>query len=189
MKPWIPSLILAVLMSVLAFSQRSGSPAMERSMSGTFKVSRIVIRKEQRTLESYDGDVLKKTYKIALGFAPSGDKEIEGDGKTPEGEFYVFTKNPQSKFHLSVGISYPSKDDAHRGFANGLINKTERDAIISAIDAKKMPPQKTKLGGEIYLHGGGTERDWTWGCVALKNEDIDELFDAIPVGSTVTILP
>ncbi len=52
-----------------------------------------------------------------------------------------------------------------------------------------MPPQKTALGGEIYIHGGGTERDWTWGCVALKNEEIEELFAAMPVGTKVTITP
>jgi len=188
MKTWIPSLIVAVLMSMLAFAQKSDSLVAERSMPLTFRVPRIVIRKEKRTLEAYDGDVLKKTYAIALGFAPSGDKEVEGDGKTPEGEFYVFTKNLQSKFHLSIGISYPAKDDAQRGFEKSLISKAERDAIISAIDAKKMPPQKTKLGGEIYLHGGGTDRDWTWGCVALKNEDIEELFAAVPVGTKVIIL-
>ena len=189
MKTWIPSLIVAVLMSVLAFSQKSDSLVAEKPMPGTFSDPRIVIRNEKRTLESYDGEVLKKTYAIALGFAPSGDKETEGDGKTPEGEFYVFTKNPQSKFHLSIGVSYPSTDDAQRGFEKGLITKTERDAIVAAIDAKKMPPQKTKLGGEIYIHGGGTGRDWTWGCVALTNEDIDELYAAIPVGAKVTILP
>jgi len=188
MKTWIPSLIVAVLMSMLAFAQKSDSLLAERSMPLTFRDPRIVIRKDKRTLEAYDGDVLKKTYAIALGFAPSGDKEIEGDGKTPEGEFYVFTKNLQSKFYLSIGISYPSKDDAQRGFEKSLISKAERDAIISAIDAKKMPPQKTKLGGEIYLHGGGTDRDWTWGCVALKNEDIEELFAAVPVGTKVIIL-
>ena len=189
MKTWIPSLIVAVLMSMLAFSQKSDSLVTEKPMPGTFSDPRIVIRKEQRILEAYDGDVLKKTFPIALGFAPSGDKEIEGDGKTPEGEFYVFTKNPQSKFHLSIGVSYPSKDDAQRGFEKGLITKAERHAIISAIDSKKTPLQKTKLGGEIYIHGGGTGRDWTWGCIALSNEHIDELFAAIPVGTKVTILP
>jgi len=188
MKTWIPPLMVAVLMSMFAFSQKSDSLVAEKPVPGTFRDPRIVIRKEQRVLEAYEGEVLKKTYAVALGFAPSGDKETEGDGKTPEGEFYVFTKNPQSKFHLSIGVSYPSKDDAQRGFEKGLITKAERDAIISAIDAKKTPPQKTKLGGEIYIHGGGTGRDWTWGCIALENEDIDELFAAIPVGTKVTIL-
>ena len=189
MKRWIPSLMVAVALSVLAFSQKSDSLGTERPMLGTLEDPKIVIRKEKRTLEVYDGDDLIKTFKVVLGFAPAGDKEIEGDGKTPEGEFYVFTKNPQSKFHLSLGLSYPSKDDANRGFAEGLVSKKERDEIISAIDAKKMPPQKTKLGGEIYIHGGGTESDWTWGCVALKNEEIQELFAVIPIGTKVKILP
>jgi murein L,D-transpeptidase YafK len=158
-------------------------------MLGQLKDPSIVIRKEKRALDVYDGERLIKTFTIVLGFAPEGDKETEGDGKTPEGEFYVFTKNPQSKFHLSLGLSYPSKEDARRGYTQGLITSADRDAIVAAIESKKMPPQKTKLGGEIYIHGGGTERDWTWGCPALKNEDIEELFSAIPVGTKVTIVP
>lgn len=150
---------------------------------------RIVIRKKERSLEVYDGDRLVKTYAIALGFAPEGDKEREGDGRTPEGEFYVFTKNPKSQFHLSLGLSYPSKDDAKRGLANGLISVAEHDAIVSAINAGKMPPQKTALGGEIYIHGGGRDNDWTWGCTALKNEDIEEIFRSIEVGTKVEIRP
>ena len=188
MKNWIPSLMIAVLMSVLAFSQKSDSIPTEKLMLGELNDPKILIRKEKRALEVYDGDKLVKTFTIVLGFAPTGDKEIEGDGKTPEGEFYVFTKNPQSRFHLSLGLSYPSKEDARRGFAQGLISKAERDEIVSAIDLKKMPPQKTKLGGEVYIHGGGTERDWTWGCPALKDEDIEEIFRVIPVGTKVTIL-
>ena len=152
-------------------------------------MTHIIIKKSARVLELYDGEELKRSYSIALGFAPSGDKEIEGDGKTPEGEFYVFTKNPQSKFHLSLGISYPSIEDASRGIDGGLINDAERHEIETAIGEKKMPPQKTALGGEIYIHGGGVESDWTDGCVALKNEEMEELFRAIPVGTTVRIIP
>lgn len=189
MKTWVPTLVFATLMSMFAFSQKSDSLGTETSMLDSLNYPKIVIRKEKRVLEVYDGDVLKITFTVALGFAPKGDKETEGDGKTPEGEFYVFTKNPQSKFHLSLGLSYPSNEDAIRGFAQGLISKDERDQIVSAIESKKMPPQKTKLGGEIYIHGGGTGRDWTWGCPALKNEDIEELFRVIPVGTKVTILP
>jgi murein L,D-transpeptidase YafK len=153
------------------------------------KQPEIIIRKKQRTLEVYDGGKLIKTFTMVLGFAPNGDKEVEGDGKTPEGEFYVFTKNDKSKFHLRLGLSYPSKADAARGLATGLITAAERDEIVTAIDKKKMPPQKTALGGEIYIHGGGIESDWTWGCVALRNEEVEQLFKAIPVGTKVTILP
>ena len=189
MKTWIPFLMIAVLMSMFVFSQKSDSLETETPMLGQLKDPKIVIRKAKRALDVYDGSVLTKTFTIVLGFAPTGDKETEGDGKTPEGEFYVFTKNPQSRFHLSLGVSYPGKDDADRGFAEGLISKKERDEIIAALEAKRMPPQKTKLGGEIYIHGGGTESDWTWGCPALKKEDIEELFAAIPIGTKVTILP
>lgn len=150
---------------------------------------RIVIKKEKRQLELFDGEKLVKTYKIALGFAPAGDKEREGDGKTPEGEFYIFTKNDQSKFYLSLGISYPNIEAATRGLKEKIISQSEYDAIVKAVKEKRMPPQNTKLGGEIYIHGGGTGKDWTWGCAALENKDIKELFDAVPVGTTVSILP
>lgn len=150
---------------------------------------RLIVKKSERRLEVYDGDKLLKTYKIVLGFAPEGDKETEGDGKTPLGEFYVFTKNPESRFYLSLGLSYPSVEDAERGLRENLISPEEHGEIVRAIGEKRMPPQKTRLGGEIYIHGGGTESDWTWGCMALKDEEIKELFDAVPVGARVSIVP
>lgn len=153
------------------------------------KDPRIVIRKTKRMLEVFDGNKLIKMYTVVLGFTPTGDKEIEGDGKTPEGEFYVFTKNTESRFHLSLGISYPARDDAERGLKANLITREEHDSIANSIADKGMPLQKTKLGGEIYIHGGGIAEDWTDGCVALKNEEIEELFAAIPIGTQVTILP
>jgi murein L,D-transpeptidase YafK len=189
MRSWTAALIILVVMSVLTCSQKPEITGTERPMLGILKDPKITIRKKKRTLEVYDGDQRIKTFAFALGFAPVGDKEIEGDGKTPEGEFYVAVKNPKSKFHLSLGLSYPSKEDAARGFAAGLISNKERDDIVSALEAKKMPPQKTKLGGEVFIHGGGTASDWTWGCIALKNEEIEELFAAVPVGTSVTILP
>ena len=150
---------------------------------------RLVVTKKERKLEVFDGDKLVRTYRISLGFDPVGDKEREGDGKTPEGEFYVFTRNPKSQFYLSLGISYPGIDDAERGLRDRLISISEHDAIIEAVKNKKMPPQNTALGGLIYLHGGGTGKDWTYGCAALADEDIRQLFNAIPVGTPVTILP
>ena len=150
---------------------------------------RIVIRKLDRKLEVFDGDKLVRTYKMVLGFRPKDDKQTEGDGRTPEGDFYVFTKNPESKFHLSLGLSYPGLDDAERGLKQNLISQAEFDEIAAAIAEKRMPLQKTKLGGEIYIHGGGTASDWTDGCVALDNGQMTELFNAIPVGAKVTINP
>jgi murein L,D-transpeptidase YafK len=150
---------------------------------------RLIVRKSSRKLEVYDGEKLIKTYKVVLGFEPRGDKGTEGDGKTPEGDFYVFTKNPESRFHLSLGISYPGKKDAERGLKQNVISQDEYDEIVNAVAEKRMPLQKTKLGGEIYIHGGGTEGDWTDGCVALANDEMTELFEAIPVGTRVIVHP
>ena len=150
---------------------------------------RLVITKSTRTITVFDGDKRIKSYKMVLGFDPNSDKQTEGDGRTPEGDFYVFTKNPESRFHLSLGVSYPGKEDAERGLKQELITQDEHDEILAAIAEQRMPLQKTKLGGEIYIHGGGTASDWTDGCVALDNGQMTELFDAIPVGAKVTILP
>lgn len=186
----LTSLVLFLLPAMTQITDHQ--PTARRSNTGPLPELRepsIVIRKRDRVLELFDAGRLIKSYTIVLGFAPEGDKEIEGDGKTPEGEFYLFTKNPASKFHLSLGVSYPSKEDAKRGLAAGIISKAEHDEILSAIGNKKAPPQKTALGGEIYIHGGGTARDWTLGCVAMKNDEIDELFGAVPVGAKISILP
>ncbi len=153
------------------------------------KNPRIIVRKAARKLELYSDDVLLKTYKAGLGLNPVADKKQEGDRCTPEGEFYIFTKNSKSAYYLSLGLSYPNAEDADRGLRDGLITKTECDAIRAAIRKKTMPPQNTKLGGEIYIHGHGAGSDWTWGCVALENEDVRELYDAVSVGTPVSIVP
>ncbi len=175
--------LLLSAIALLAFA--CGGPAKMENLNEP----RIVVRKAARTLELLDGDRVVKTYKIGLGFAPEGDKERSGDGRTPEGEFYVFVKNDKSKYFRSLGVSYPSDEDALRGLAAGLITPDEHDSILTAISGKKMPPQKTELGGEIYVHGGGSSKDWTWGCIALEDEEMGELFDAVPATTRITILP
>jgi murein L,D-transpeptidase YafK len=122
--------------------------------------------------------------RIANQRGPLTNPELVG-----EGDFYVFTKNEKSAFYLSLGISYPNIEDAERGRRDGLISRAEYDIIVKAIKRKAAPPQHTALGGDIYIHGNGASSDWTWGCVALENEDIRELFDAVPVGTPVTIRP
>jgi L,D-peptidoglycan transpeptidase YkuD (ErfK/YbiS/YcfS/YnhG family) len=86
-------------------------------------------------------------------------------------------------------VSYPNSDDAKRGLSSGIISKKEYSAIVSANTAKKAPPQNTGLGGDICIHGRGTASDWTWGCVALEDTDIKELFTILPVRTPVTIKP
>src|SRR5689334_22041262 len=150
---------------------------------------RIVVKKAERKLFLYSNNKIVRTYHVGLGLSPVGDKVREGDRRTPEGDFYIFTKNDKSSFYLSLGVSYPNARHAKRGLRDGLITKAQYDAIMSALQAKKTPPQNTALGGEIYIHGNGARSDWTWGCVALENEDIRELFNAVPVGAQVTIQP
>jgi murein L,D-transpeptidase YafK len=150
---------------------------------------RLVVKKSERLLQLFDDEKLIKTYRVALGFAPVGGKRIAGDGKTPEGDFYVFVKNEKSKFHLSLGLSYPSVADAERGLRENLITREIFGAIVEAVEQKRKPPQNTRLGGEIYIHGGGIEKDWTKGCVALDDEEMKEIFDLIPLGAPVRIEP
>jgi len=150
---------------------------------------KIVVKKGRRELLLYSSDKLVRTYHVGLGLSPVGDKVREGDRRTPEGEFYIFTRNDKSAFYLSLGLSYPNAPHAERGLRDGLINRKQYDAILRALQAKKAPPQNTRLGGDIYIHGNGAGSDWTWGCVALENEDVRELFDAVTVGTPVTIQP
>ena len=150
---------------------------------------KIVVKKGRRQLLLFSADKLVRTYRIGLGLNPLGDKVRQGDRRTPEGDFYIFTKNDKSAFYLSLGISYPNAPAAARGLRDHLINKTQYDAIMHALRAQKGPPQNTLLGGDIYIHGNGAGSDWTWGCVALENEDVRELFNAVTVGTPVTIEP
>jgi murein L,D-transpeptidase YafK len=113
----------------------------------------------------------------------------QGDGRTPEGEFYVCVKNASSSYYLSLGLSYPNKAHAERGLGAGLITRAEFNEIARAIDKRIRPRWDTELGGEIFIHGHGSSSDWTLGCVALDNRDMKELFDAVPRGTPVLIEP
>ncbi|MDY7011439.1 MAG: L,D-transpeptidase [Planctomycetota bacterium] len=147
---------------------------------------RVVIEKSARRLTVYDGGKVVKTYRASFGTG-NGDKVREGDCRTPEGEFYVCYKNNRSRFTLSLGLSYPNIEDAKRGMRDGLITHTQHDAIVEAIRHRRRPPWNTPLGGEIMIHGCGSDRDWTIGCIALDDDDIKELFAALPLGSPVEI--
>ncbi len=149
--------------------------------------TRIVVSKKRRQLKLYSKGKLLRTYRIGLGFSPVDDKVKEGDGATPEGTFYIFTKNPESAYYLSLGISYPNSNAAKRGLRNGLITKEQYQEIVDANRAKVTPPQDTPLGGQIYIHGNGSHKDWTWGCVALDDKDVLELFGAVSEGTKVVI--
>jgi tRNA threonylcarbamoyl adenosine modification protein YjeE len=150
---------------------------------------RIEVRKGERKLDLYRGDAVIGTYKIALGSAPEGQKGREGDGRTPEGEYFVFAKNPKSRHHLSLGISYPDMAAVEAGFASGVIDANTRNQIVYDLEERDWIPQETPLGGRIYIHGGGASSDWTDGCIALHYKEIEEIYYLVPVGTSVNILP
>ena len=163
-------------------------------ISMQLKSPRLVVKKSAGTLELFDGQRLVKTYPCISGTHP-GDKQKEGDRRTPEGTYRIVYKNPESNFHLSLGLDYPNKKDATRGLADGLITQAQYDQITAALasDLSLTENQKnlwyTPLGGEIFIHGHGTGRPDTAGCVALDNVDIDELYALLPVGTPVEIQP
>lgn len=147
----------------------------------------IKIYKKDRVLELYgDGERLGK-FKIALGGVPEGDKEREGDSKTPEGRYYICTRNDRSKYTLFLGLSYPNIEDAKRGLENGLIGQQTFEKIKKAIEKKKQPPWNTPLGGAVGIHGKGNSYDWTLGCIGLSDEDIKRIWEYTPLKTPVEI--
>jgi len=131
--------------------------------------------------------VLLCEFPIALGKNPLEPKTCQGDGRTPEGCYYVCTRNEKSKFHLALGLSYPNGADGAGGRKSGLITQEEYGAILAAQRERRRPPWDTALGGEIMIHGGGTDGDWTAGCIALSNEDMELLWEKADMGTEVII--
>ena len=126
-------------------------------------------------MELYNGGKLIKVYPIGLGMNPVLAKKKQGDRSTPEGEYHICGKIPESTYYMALILNYPNVADADRGLKEGLISKKEHTAIIKAINEKRCPNFNTRLGGQIEIHGMGSQSDWTWGCIALDNPNIEEL--------------
>ena len=137
---------------------------------------KVIIEKEKRLLTLMDGDQIRFRCPVALGREPRGAKQREGDGRTPEGSYYICLVKEAGKYGRSLGLSYPGPGDAERGYADGLIDLQAKNAILGAWQKGIRPPWGTALGGEIYIHEGGTASNWTQGCIALSSEDMDVLF-------------
>ena len=168
---------------VLAGSPSSAAPARALSAVASamarpklFSADSLVLDKSERRLDLYERGILKKTYIVALGRNPVGHKTSRGDGRTPEGLYYINGRNPGSKYHLSLRVSYPSGADRARAARGGV-----------------------SPGGDIMLHGLPTEfasvgalhrqQDWTEGCVALTNEEIEEIWRNVADGARILITP
>lgn len=162
-----------------------------------YDISNVWIRasKKKRRVFVYRGERLVKVYKADFGYNSFSDKERRGSNRlrdhwrTPEGAFYVVSKNPNSQFYKALVLNYPNAEDAEKGLKRGLITKGQYDAIVRADEGGTMPPMNTELGGWVEIHGDGTgaATNWTQGCVAVRNEDMDELWQWVQVGTPVLV--
>jgi murein L,D-transpeptidase YafK len=150
-------------------------PAADVPLPSSAVADKVVVVKSERKLMLMKNDELLKTYRIALGTDPLGPKTRQGDHKTPEGSYLLDRHNQRSQFHRSIHISYPNADDRTRARRLGV-----------------------SPGGDIFLHGlpNGDEpsrnhafEDWTDGCIAVTDPEIDEIFRAVPDGSPIEIKP
>jgi murein L,D-transpeptidase YafK len=154
--------------------------------------TRILIEKAARRLRLSCTNGSERDYPVMLGRNAGVDKQVEGDHATPLGDFYVCAKNPRSRYFLSLCLSYPNALHAARGLERGLIDVEEHGRIMQALALGRMPPQHTRLGGEIYIHGhadtGGAAPRGTRGCIAVDNAAMRDLFDAAVLGTPVRIV-
>lgn len=156
----------------------------ERSKDGRL----IVISKSSHFLERWEHGEKTHSYVISSGYN-EGDKVKSGDMRTPEGEFYISHKVPNSAYYLALALNYPTTEDAERGLASGLITKVQYNGIVRANQKKQKPNWNTSLGGAIEIHGNRQITDATRGCVGMRNEDIRELYGLMKAGDPVIILP
>lgn len=150
---------------------------------------RVMIHKAARELLLLSGERVVLRARVALGSCPLGAKQCEGDGKTPEGCYRICLTREAGKYGLSLGLNYPNAEDARRALAQGRIDISTCRAIEAAEAEWRRPPWGSPLGGEIYLHEGDTDADWTAGCIALKREDMAALFRYREQVESVEILP
>ena len=173
-KPTIVLLFLTGLVSVLLlFSFNSIS---NDSQENHFRFDSLVVAKKERKMTAWFEGSLQRTYKISLGKNPVGHKQFEGDFKTPEGLYRINDKNPNSGFYKNLGISYPNAAD--REYA-----KLHGKSTGGSIKIHGMHPKWTWLG---KLH---RIRDWTNGCIAVTDKEMEELYRGTPVGTPILILP
>lgn len=159
--------ILAVLFGLLLALGACTSSKFE-TYNGP-EVTRILVFKEDRKMYLMHGDRALKAYDVGLGFAPVGHKTREGDGRTPEGEYMIDRRNPNSAYHLSLGISYPNAQDREYASRNGF-----------------------SPGGDIFIHGRPKKYkdagiDWTLGCIAVTNREMQEIYAMVKNDTPITI--
>lgn len=142
-----------------------------RSYDGP-EVTQVIVSKSDRRMWLMHHNQVLASHEINLGFTPAGHKEFEGDGRTPEGRYYIDRRNPNSDYHLSLGISYPNPVDREYASSKGL-----------------------SPGGDIFIHGGPKnrrdrkKRDWTAGCIAVTDREMEHIYAMVRDGTPIDILP
>lgn len=162
-------LALALVVGLAACGGGDAPPSRFKTYDGP-PITMIQVQKANRKMYMMSGANVVHTYDIALGFQPQGHKQFEGDGKTPEGTYIIDRRNPNSAYHLSVGVSYPNANDRIRALAAG-----------------RLP------GGDIFIHGDSrgpkSQADWTAGCIAVTDAEIEDIYAMIRDGTVIQILP
>lgn len=157
------------MLGIGLFPAACAAPMSKFRSYGGPEVSSLVLYKARRELLAINGSTVLSRHSFELGFAPVGPKQVEGDGKTPEGAYRVNRRNPNSQYHLSLGISYPNTDQVSAAAAMGK-----------------------SAGGEIFIHGtprrNAGDKDWTAGCIAVTNDEIEQLYAMVKDGTPVFIL-
>lgn len=149
----------------------------------------IIICKAERRLYLMEGSTQLMDCRVALGREPKGPKRMQGDGRTPEGVYFICLVKEQGKYGRSLGLSYPGAGDAQLAFQEGRIDGRTLANVCRAQSRHLRPAWGSPLGGEIYIHEGGSQTDWTQGCIALDAQDMDRLFPYWPQVDEVRIIP
>lgn len=162
----------ALLLGVSALALNACTRGKIQNIYRGPRATGIIVHKGAREMQMLNGNTLIARYPIDLGFAPAGHKEREGDGRTPEGQYFINRRNYNSAFFLSLGISYPNQQDVDRARAAGV-----------------------SPGGDIFIHGGPRlprdigRADWTAGCISVTDREIEEIYQMVPDGTPIWILP
>jgi murein L,D-transpeptidase YafK len=163
------SLRTLLMLGILALFAACAQPTKFLTYDGPEVTSLVLLKERRLMLVMHNNDVLQ-TMNFELGFAPVGPKQFERDGRTPEGTYRINRRNPNSNYHLSLGISYPNVDQVAAAAAVGQ-----------------------EAGGEIFIHGtprrNEGQDDWTVGCIAVTNDEIEQLYAMVKDGTPIFIMP
>ena len=197
-KSFVAAPVLSMLIGLMSFNAYAATVRKVTTSSYTpvslqqsvEPSTRIYVSKMSKELTLIADNKGVGKWPCSLGeFSANGTKKKQGDRTTPNGDYYICVRNDKSAYHLSLGLSYPDKAAADRGFESGLISKEEKDTIYSAIDRKVCPPWNTALGGAIMIHGNYQKGIPTAGCVAVSDDVMDILWPYGQLGIKVSVGP